>query len=70
MDYLGKFSSTFLPCLTNGQNGQKKFCQKPEKVQLETYFLLMTTPYVMFEWKKNPKILIAYINRKEQTVVK
>ena len=52
------------------QVGQKKFPQQTKKVQLETrayctYFLLLTTPYVMFEWKRNSKFLLL-IRRKEQ----
>ena len=49
---------------------QKKFGQQTKKVRLETrayctYFLLLTTPYVMFEWKRNSKFLLL-IRRKEQ----
>ena len=44
--------------------GQKKYGWKPKKVRLETRgfratFLLLTTPYGMFEWKKT-QILIAH----------
>ena len=46
------------------QIGQKKYSQKPKKVRLETRgfratFLLLTTPYGMFEWRRT-QILIAH----------
>jgi hypothetical protein len=47
---------------------QKEEIDRTKKVQLETrgfcaYFLLLTTPYVMFEWKKLKFLLL--IRRKK-----